>query len=539
MSVNPRRDEQGRNLSGSGSRPLSISELFKFTMLASLLAIFADAAIAHAMLWGNDPYWSYWITDSLLMATVFGLGTAWFGIGPGRGALLTLVHVALLTAYYWTLSPIGLPSQPEWLDFERTWVTGLPVHFGVYYLGYLVALLLWNHRPIMAGGEPVRRDVSSSRAAGMAAGIVVGVVVIVGLLQAILTAQFPGLTWFIVRVAVAFPFTLAWWAMAGNGRASAVCGGVMLGFLLITYGHYLSPIGLPNPSLRMLAGDPPPAIVHWLSYRQQFLVLLPITQLVAIGGYLLASRWGANSAQIRRYWQPSDRPWVIAAALVLISTGAAAAFYTGPEVNEATVTSKGSASQEQGRPYQGQLVATEATLSLTAQDLNTHRTPLPPRDKVSLAASIPSGEPGGPVYTVEATTPMVNDPQGRFTTWWGVGFNVWHHGRSGIGTALLPPTKSEVAVFALGNVIVDGQIIAAGVPVHVMTSSREGARLELNVGDLDFPVPGIPEGHLRVVWAEYDGGHIRYGDYARYVFGSCVLVILLAFALVAVRRQGR
>lgn len=68
-------------------RPLSLSALFKFTALASLFAIFADAAIAHAMLWGNDPYWTYWVTDTLLMATVFGLGTAWVGIGAGRGSI--------------------------------------------------------------------------------------------------------------------------------------------------------------------------------------------------------------------------------------------------------------------------------------------------------------------------------------------------------------------------------------------------------------------------------------------------------------------
>lgn len=34
----------------------------------------------------------------------------------------------------------------------------------------------------------------------------------------------------------------------------------------------------------------------------------------------------------------------------------------------------------------------------------------------------------------------------RFTTWHGVGFDVWHHGRSGIGYAGLPPTQSNVAI---------------------------------------------------------------------------------------------
>jgi hypothetical protein len=124
----------------------SLSDVVKFTALASALAIFIDAAIAHAMLWGNDPYWTYWVTDTLLMATVFSIGTMLFGIGMGRGALITAVHVLLLTTYYWSLSPIGLPSHPEWLNLERTWITGLPVHFAVYYMGYMGALWLWSRR---------------------------------------------------------------------------------------------------------------------------------------------------------------------------------------------------------------------------------------------------------------------------------------------------------------------------------------------------------------------------------------------------------
>ena len=135
----------------------TLSEVVKFTALAALLAIFLDAAIAHAMLWGNDPYWTYWVTDTLLMATVFGLGTMLFGVGIGRGAIITAIHVLLLTIYYWTLSPIGLPSQPEWLDLERTWITGLPVHLAVYYMGYLGALWLWARRRGRARpGQPAR-----------------------------------------------------------------------------------------------------------------------------------------------------------------------------------------------------------------------------------------------------------------------------------------------------------------------------------------------------------------------------------------------
>lgn len=95
------------------TRMTSTRDLAKFTAAVALFAILADAAIGHALLWENDPYWTYWITKTFLIATVFALGTAWFGTGAGRGAVITAVHTIVLTVYYWSLSPIGLPSHPE------------------------------------------------------------------------------------------------------------------------------------------------------------------------------------------------------------------------------------------------------------------------------------------------------------------------------------------------------------------------------------------------------------------------------------------
>ena len=134
---------------------------------------------------------------------------------------------------------------------------------------------------------------------------------------------------------------------------------------------------------------------------------------------------------------------------------------------------------------------------------------------------------------------MVADPQGRFTTWFGVGFSVWHNGRSGIGSTELPPVQSNVAVFALGNISAGGRVIAAGVPIHVMTTPRDGNRLELHAGDPNFPLPGIPEGRLRVVWPDYQGGHSPMLSYARYAWGGGVLMVLLGFAVAAVAAVRR
>jgi hypothetical protein len=515
--------------------PLSLPELIKFTALAALLAMFADAAVAHAMLWGNDPYWTYWVTDTLLMATVFGVGTAWFGVGLKRGAVLTFVHVLLLTAYYWTLSPIGLPAQPEWLDLERTWITGLPVHFGVYYLGYVLALWLWNRsRRTHAESEVPAR--SLGRITILAVALAAVVVIALGLLQTWITRQFPGITWFIVRIAVSSPFVLAWWATAGTDRVAAVSGGVMLGFLLTTYGHYLAPMGLPNPSLRLIAENPPPALVQWLSYRQEFLVLLPAAQALAITALLLVSSWHRDPlVQGRALVRPLPALVVAVALLGLIGVGTVTYEYTGPEANRTTVSAIGTGAVERGIPFGGELVPGTATLAMTVENRNTHRTPLRPHDKVDIEATVTGAD--GNVYTIDATQPMVADPRGRYTTWSGVGFDKWHHGRSGIGNAALPPTHSDVAVFALGNISSGGRSIAAGVPVHVMTSSRPSARLELHVGDPEAPVPGLHDGHLRVVWADYSGGHTKSAAYARYAWGTGVLLVLLGFAVTMTRRD--
>ena len=513
--------------------PQSLAELVKFTAMAALLAIFFDAAVAHAIAWENDPYWTYWITDTLLMATVFGIGTAWIGVGLGRGAVLTAVHVLLLTTYYWSLSPIGLPGHGEWLDLERTWITGLPIHFGVYYLGYTTALWLWNRRPsriaaavdASAAGAlpPMRRNVLAALV------FAVGVVLVLGLVQSWVSGQFVGVTWFIVRIAITFPLLLAWWATAGTDRAAIVSGAVVIGLLLATYTHFLAPMGLPNPSLRVLAENPPGVAVTWLSWRQEFLIMLPISVALALGGLLMAS--GGRSAGA--ITATASRPRLALAGgvalLVLVALGVAAWPHTGPAASHTHIASRGAGQVvEQG-------ATTAATLTMDVTNRNTHRTPSPPHDQVDIRATVPGAD--GVVYSIRATQPMVADPLGRFTTWGGVGYDVWHHGRSGIGTAALPPIHSGVAVYALGEISANGRPIAAGVPVHVMTSERAGARVQLHVGDPQLLVPGLPAGYLRVAWADYSGEHSKLPALARYAWGGALLLILLGFAFAATRRE--
>ncbi|MDQ3978145.1 MAG: hypothetical protein M3314_01135 [Actinomycetota bacterium] len=515
------------------NRLTSARDLAKFTGLVALFAIFADAAVGHALLWENDPYWTYWVTKTFLIATIFGLGSAWLGIGIGRGAVITAVHGLVLTIYYWSLSPIGLPSHPEWLDLEHTWGTGVPVHFGVIYLGYLASLWLWRRRERLRAQDATPGPDALSRYAGTALGVGAGIVVVGGALVSLALGDFPGATWFLVRLLIAVPFLLAWWTFAGRDRVAAVAGGITLAFVFGTYSHFLGPVGLPDLPLRIFDQAPPEATARWLSYRQEWLISVPILLVVAVAALVLASRRDDREpGAARTLGLPALVVVVLAAGL-----GGLAALENEPGGDTATLAAMGATKIEQGSWYSNHFAEGTGELRLVATERNPRVTPLPPHDGVDLVAAV--RHPNGTTYEIVADRPMVEDPLGRHTTWWGVRLNHgWHHGDSGIGTRKLPAVHSEVTVFALARVSADGREVASGVPIHVMTSdSALPGRIELDVGDEDISIPALPDGHLRVTWSDYSGGAGQGPERARNALGSGVLVGLLVLATLAVRRE--
>ncbi|HEX8099048.1 MAG TPA: hypothetical protein VF660_02470, partial [Actinomycetota bacterium] len=488
---------------------LPVRDVAKFTAAVALLAIFWDAAVGHGLTWENDPYWTYWVTKTFLIATIFGLGTAWFGIGVGRGAVITAVHTLVLTIYYWTLSPIGLPSAPDWLDLEHTWLTGVPIHFGVIYLGYLSALWLWRRRA-QAAAEPTDDSVRTGVSA-LVAGL--AIVVLAGGLSSLALLDFPGVTWFVVRLLITVPFLLLWWAAAGRDRVAAVVGGGVLAFIWATYSQFVGPLGLPDLPLRIFKTAPPPATLRWLDYKELWAISLPIYIVVMVVVLVIASGGLAVPTRMRR-----GAVATACIAALLLAMGST----VGPEDrgHRATLRASGSAQVETGPPFSSHFAAGNGNITIIATDMGGRVTPLQPHDQLSITANL---QAGGHAYQVVVAKPMVDDPLGRFTTWWGVGFDVWHHGKSGIGTTKLPPTHSELAAFGVGNLSVDGQLVAVGVPVHVMTmpnATEENKMLEIDVGDPALgSLPGVPAGHLRAQWASYVG-HVSKGPKtARYLIG--------------------
>jgi len=283
--------------------------------------------------------------------------------------------------------------------------------------------------------------------------------------------------------------------------------------------------------MRLLAQDPPPATVHWLSYRDEWLVAFPITVLVAVVALVTASRERWREIRLDR----SELLATAAALLVIGGLGAVVAAEAGVDDTEATVISVGDPHIERGQYFRGDLIPSTGELHLVAAERNPRVTPLPPHDEIELDATLT--HPDGTRYEITSTQPLIDDPKGRFGTWWGVGLDKWHHGRSGLGTSLLPPIRSEVAVFALAEISADGEVVARGVPVHAMTMPDGG--VELDVGDPEIPVPGLPDGHLRAVWHNRSGNSPESHEGAHNTLGSAVLLALVALTITAIRREKR
>jgi hypothetical protein len=507
---------------------LSIRDIAKFTSVVAILGILADATIGHGLTWENDPYWTYWVTKTFLIATVFGLGSLWFGIGRLRGALITLVHTLILTVYYWTLSPIGLPSSPHWLDLEHTWLTGVPIHFGVIYLGYLVAMWLFSPQRKQLASPPIAPKVFATKVLFMS----LLIVVVAGGLSNIVLGEFTGITWYVVRLLITVPFIIMWRAIAGRDRLDSVIGGIVLALIWAGYSQYLGPSGLPDvDNLRLLSTAPPPAAAHWLGYNQLWLVSFPI--------YLSAMVSLLTLGSYQTLHEKLLKPATVSALIItLVVLAAAWAVPHEDRGSTSRLNATGKALIENGPYYNNRFSPGTAEISVVATDSGGRVSPLPPRDGVNIKATINSD---GHTYTITATEPMVEDPMGQFTTWWGVATDVDHHGRSGIGTDKLPNIHSKLAVFGMGDIVKDGELVATGVPVHAMTAEQGlagGSRLEVDIGDpRASPILALPSGHLRVLWPAYSG-EITDSHVSKYIIGDVVLAssLLGAFWLASPRR---
>jgi hypothetical protein len=471
---------------------LLAKDCVKFAILVGVSAIFFDAAIAHGLFWDNDPYWTYWITKTFLITTVFLFGTALLGIGLVPGLLLTAVHTAILEIYYQWLAPVGLPQEPEWLDFNHLWITGIPAHFLAIFAGYLLALWLWrrNH----PAQEIDRAETWHFALYGLVTAVII--LVIDGVVtQLILLRDFPGITFFVQHLLIAFVFVCVWTAYAGVGTTGWIVGSMMLALVWVSYSMYLGPRGLP---LR------PPT---YSGYEDLWWRSFPGAFVSALLGWWISSKL----MKMRRRLEFAG----VAAILVLFGVALTPAFAQTLPVEKGTngMRASAKASGDGMRIVGPNPVDMKSTqpmsgeISVETAEMGNRWSHVQNTDQMRVRANFTSA---GARYEVTVDKPMPRHPLGQYTTWSGVVYDHEMHGNTGIGTSKLPKMKPEIALWGWGEVKRDGQVIARMTPVHVMVSSADrpmpGIMLEIDTEEKTLTAER--DGYIHVMWHKVDALHM-------------------------------
>jgi hypothetical protein len=206
--------------------------------------------------------------------------------------------------------------------------------------------------------------------------------------------------------------------------------------------------------------------------------------------------------------------WIVVLGIVmavglLMALGAGCALAGRPDAEgiEVRASASGAALAVRGAdPYTlGQAAPTSGRIEARAVEQGGRWSALQSRDSMHVEAEFVHPADGA-TYRVVMNTPMRQEPEGRWTTWFGVSLGHAHHGDTKIDTPALPRVASELALWAFADVFKDGQPVATEVPAHMMVVKKEQGRLPgqvfLSVGTEKKNVPGVPDGYLSVVWRE-------------------------------------
>ncbi|RWF86091.1 MAG: hypothetical protein EOR30_12470 [Mesorhizobium sp.] len=487
---------------------LLVKDAIKFSILVGLSAIFVDAAIAHGLLWENDPYWTYWITKTFLITTVFLFGTAFLGIGIIPGLVLTAVHTLILEIYYQWLAPVGLPQEPEWLDFNHLWITGVPVHFLAIFGGYLMALWLWrrNHPALEAErGETWRFVVYGLVTAVM-------IVAIDGILtQLLLLQDFPGITFFVQHILIAFVFVCVWTAYAGAGPTGWTVGALMLALVWTTYAMYLGPRGLPFE-------EP-----YYSGYRDLWWLSFPGGFVSALIGWWIA------------VWLMKNRRMIvvsgvgIAAAMLGLPADPAHAQVRGTDGLAASAQASGDGVRVTGADPvdMNSTQAMNGTIVVQTVEMGNRWSHVQNTDEIHVSAEFTTGDAS---YAVRIDKPMPRHPLGRYTTWSGAVYEHEMHGDTGIGTAKLPKMRPKIALWGWAEVRRNGEVIARAAPAHVMVVTDgpiPGVMLEIDTEDNGLAAE--PDGYINVMWHKVEALQMPEGpERTRQIIGWIGIIAFVA-----------
>ena len=213
----------------------------------------------------------------------------------------------------------------------------------------------------------------------------------------------------------------------------------------------------------------------------------------------------------------STQRWITPVLVALALTGALVTLIAGwslarqpdGEGIEVGATASGEALVVRGPdPYAlDRAGPTSGQLRVTAIDMGGRWSPLQSKDTLDLTAQFTDPRDGAS-YRVVMTTPMREEPQGRYTTWFGVSLGHAHHGDTKIDTPALPRVASELALWGFADVYRDGQLVAGGKPAHMMVVQKDQGSLPgqvfLSVATEKKDLVGVPDGYLNVAWLKVE-----------------------------------
>ena len=491
---------------------LNSREVVVFGVLVGFAAIFVDAIIAHGLFWENDPYWTYWITKTFLIITVFTIGTAFLGVGVRQGLIIAAIHTLILEVYYEWLAPIGLPQEPMWLPFKDLWTLGVITHYLAILAGYFIAMWIWYR------SRAQREFVSVKKTVRQVLFVTFAVLLVDALITHGLVARdFPGTTFFVQHFLITFVFLMAWAVHVGFDLKGKIAASLLLALTWIAYSLYLSPMGLPSGK------------IEYLGYQELWLQYFP-SSLVSI----FLALWLITKFSRKDFLLASGAVALVLVLFVFLPTTASAKDGMSAEakaegelmfvVGDNPVDVK---STEMGNGF----------ISISAEDEGNRWSHLQNHDKVDVVAEMTlSGEK----YKVIIKQVMPRHNLGLYTTWSGVVYEAEMHGDTGIGTNKLPKVTPEIAIWGYAEVYKNEELIAKAAPAHIMVMENgpmKGIMLEVETEGKGLL--GTPHGYLNVMWPEISSIHVPEDErQKRELIGWAALLFLtLLFGWWAIKEE--
>jgi hypothetical protein len=382
-----------------------------------------------------------------------------------------------------------------------------------------MALWLWRrNRPFVAQRAETRTASVPETWHFAAYGLVVAllaVVVDLALTQLLLLQSFPGVTFLVQHVLIAFVFVCTWTAYAGVGRLGWIVGSLMLAMLWVTYNMYLGPRGLPLlPPTYSGFED-----LWWRSFPG------------ALVSALLAWWVAGKLMKIRDRLEPAAL--LLLAALFVVPADPVAAQTSLPPDNGRGLAASARFSGDGVRIVGADPVNMQSTQPMTGTiaihtvEHGNRWSHIQNTDAMRVVADF-SGRGGR--YHVTIDWAMPRHPLGRYTTWNGVVYRHEMHGDTGIGTGNLPKMKPDIALWGWAHVTRDDQVISRMAPAHVMVTT-EGAMpgVMLEIDSEDKALGAEPDGYITVMWHKVDALKMpTTAERSRSIVGWVVLLAIVA-----------